>query len=155
MIVPSLASFMLLWDTAYEPRHRSKREIGIGRLARRQPSDAFSTKVRPPAEPGWPTETIWMPSPPAEPEFPDRQESDRLRRVLQGCPPDELSRIVPEIVQAIAGSSASTMTTAWNDFRLATRNNPQEDAVVIRLGRAHDPCWLITNGPFNHAMGAR
>jgi hypothetical protein len=145
---------MIVWDTGYEPRHRSKREIGIGRLARRQRTDPFSIRVSPPAEPGWPTQTVWMPSPPAEPEFPDRLESDRLRRVLEGCPLDELSRVIPEIVQVIAHSSASTMTTAWNDFREATRNNPQEDAVVIRLGRAHDPWWLITNGPRNHAMRA-
>ena len=146
---------MMVWDTGYEPRHRhSKREIGIGRLARRQRKDIFRTRVSPPAEPGWPTETIWMPSPLAEPEFPDRLESDRLRRVLEGCPLDELSRVIPEIVQVIAHSSASTMTTAWNDFREAARDNPQEDAVVIRLGRAHDPWWLITNGPRNHAMGA-
>lgn len=159
MIVTSFASFLLLWEAGYEPRHRSKRAIGIGRLAGRQRRDPFSTSVSSPAEPGWLTGTTWMPSPPAEPpvepEFADWLESDRLRRVLERWPLDELTRIIPEILQVIADSSVYTMTTAWNDFREATGNNPQEDAVVIRLGRAHDPWWLITNGPVNHAIGAR
>jgi hypothetical protein len=153
MVVTSLASFLLLWDTGYEPRHRhSRREIGIGRLARRQRKDVFGAGI---------SETSWLPSPPPEPWFPDRLETDRLetdrletdrlRRALEGCPADELTRIIPEIAQVIVHSRAYTMTTAWNDFRAATRNNPQEDAVVIRLGPAHEALWLITNAPLNHA----
>jgi len=152
MVVTSLASFLLLWDAGYEPRHRcSKREIGTGRLARRQRNDPFNREVDGMDGPGWTAQTSWLPSPPAEPEIPDRPESDQLRRVLEDCPPDELTRIIPEIAQVIVHSSAYTMTTAWNDFRAATRNNPQEDAVVIRLGAAHEALWLITNAPLNHA----
>jgi hypothetical protein len=154
MVVTSFASFLLLWDTGYEPRHRSRRGIGIGRLAGRRPKDPFGTRVSPAAETGWPAETSWFPSPPAEPEILDRLESDRLRRVLEGCPSDELARIIPEIVQVMVHSSANTMTAAWNDFREAAWNNLQEDAVVIRLGRAQEPWWLITNGPLDHAMVA-
>jgi len=175
MVVTSFASFLLLWATGYEPRHRcSKREIGIGRLARRPPKGPFGARVSRPAGPGWAAETPWMPSPPAEPswmsspraeaswmpswpaepEFPGRLASDRLRRALEDCATDELTRIIPEIAQVIVHSSASTRATAWNDFREATGNNPQEDAVVIRLGRAHEPLWLITNAPLNHAMGS-
>jgi hypothetical protein len=151
MVVTSVASFLLLWATGYEPRHRSKREIGIARLARRQREDPFGAGVSGTDGPGWPAETSWLPSPPAEPGFPDRLESDELRRALEGCPLDELTRIIPEIADVIVHSSANTMTTAWNDFRAATGNNPQEDAVVIRLGPAHEALWLITNGPLNHA----
>jgi len=151
MVVTSFASFLLLWESGYQARHRSRR--GIGRLAGRQLKDPFDTSVSPAAEPEWPTETFWMPSPPVEPEVLDRLERDRLRRVLEGCPLDELYRLIPEIVQVIADSSANTMTTAWTEFREDIWNNPQEDAVVIRLGRAHEPWWLITDGPRNHAMG--
>jgi hypothetical protein len=151
MVVTSLASFLLLWATGYEPRHRSKREIGIGRLARRQRRDIFGAGVSGTDGPGWPAETSWFPSPPPEPWFPDRLESEQLRRALEGCPLDELTRIIPEIAQVIVHSSAYTTTSAWNDFRAATRNNPQEDAVVIRLGPAHEALWLITNAPLNHA----
>ncbi|HTW02413.1 MAG TPA: hypothetical protein VMF87_19070 [Streptosporangiaceae bacterium] len=153
----SLASFLLLWGTGYEPRHRhSRREIGIGRLARRQRKDVFGAGISGTDGPGWPAQTSWLPSPPPEPWFPDRLETDRLetdrlRRALEGCPADELTRIIPEIAQVIVHSKAYTMTTAWNDFRAATRNNPQEDAVVIRLGPAHEALWLITNAPLNHA----
>jgi len=152
MVVTSLASFLLLWDAGYQPRHRSRR--GIGRLARRQRTDLFSTRASPAADPEWPAGTLWMSSPPAEPEFLEQLEWDHLRNVLEGCPLDDLTRIIPEIVQVIVHSSANTMTTAWNDFRDATWNNPHDDAVVIRLGRSQDPCWLITNGPPNHAIGA-
>jgi hypothetical protein len=152
MVVTSIASFLLLWDAGYQPRHRSRR--GIGRLAWRERRDPFSTRVSPPAEPEWPEETLWMASPPAEPEFVDQFEWDHLRSVLEGCPLDDLTRIIPEIVQVIVHSSANTMTTAWNDFREADWNNPEEDAVVIRLGRAQEPWWLITNGPLDHAIGA-
>jgi hypothetical protein len=152
MVMTSLASFLLLWEAGYQPRHRSRR--GIGRLARRQRTDPFGATVSPPAEPEWPAETVWMSSPPAEPEFLDQFEWDRLRSVLEDCPLDDLTRIIPEIAQVIVHSSANTTTAAWTDFREATWNNLQEDAVVIRLGRAHEPWWLITNGPLNHAIGA-
>jgi hypothetical protein len=152
MVVTSLASFLLLWETGYEPRHRySRREIGIGRLGRRQRKDPFGAEAGGTDEPGWPTQAPWLPAPPPESEFPDRLENDELRRALEGCPLDELTRMIPEIAQVIVHSSGYTMTTAWNDFRAATRNNPQEDAVVIRLGPAHEALWLITNAPLNHA----
>ena len=184
MVVTSIASFLLLWEAGYQPRHRSKREIGIGRLARRRKEDPLSTRVSEPAERGWPTQTpwmpsppaatrwlpsppaatcwlpspstqtSWMPSPPAEPELPDRFENDRLRDVLEGFPLDELTRLIPEIVHSVVLSSANTVMTAWNDFR-EDWNNLQEDAVVIRLGRAHEAWWLITNGPLHQAMGGR
>jgi hypothetical protein len=194
MVVTSIASFLLLWGAGYQPRHRTKRETGTGRLARRRrEEDPLSTGADQPAEHRWPTQTPWMPSPPAaarwtpsppatacwmpspstqpswrpslwaetswppgpttEPEFPDRFENDRLRDMLEDFPLDELTRIIPEIVQRVVHSSANTVMTAWDDFREATWNNLQEDAVVIRLGRAHEAWWLITNGPLHQASG--
>ena len=155
MVVTSFASFLLLWETGYEPRHRSRRETGFGipRAVRRRREDPFSAEESP-TGPQSRADSFWTLSPPAEPELLNRVAGDRLRRVLEGCALDDLTRIIPEIVQVIAHSSANTMTTAWNDFREATRNNPQEDAVVIKLGRAQEPLWLITNEPLNQAIGS-
>jgi hypothetical protein len=94
--------------------------------------------------------------------------------MLEGCALDDLARIMPEIVQVIARSSESTMTTAWNDFREAAWNAralrlgprlwaeptdrtnpgpyPDEDAVVIKLGQAREALWLISNAPLSHAI---
>jgi hypothetical protein len=87
--------------------------------------------------------------------------------MLEACAVDDLTRIIPQIVQVVAHSSGETMTTAWNDFREATKkarplgldghdcpflhpanpgSYPQEDAVVIKIGQANDVWWLITNG---------
>jgi hypothetical protein len=156
MVVTSFASFLLPWDNGYKPRHRSRRGIGSGiaRLVRRRPQEDPFNAVSDPAGRQSRADNFWTLSPPAEPEFLARVERDRLRRLLEGCALDDLARIIPEIVQVIAHSSANTMTTAWNDFREANRNNPQEDAVVIKLGRAQESLWLITNEPLNHAIGS-
>jgi hypothetical protein len=87
--------------------------------------------------------------------------------MLEACAVDDLTRMIPHIVQVVAHSSAQTMTTAWNDFREATKNDrllgledhdcpflhpanpgtyPEEDAVVIKVGQANNVWWLITNG---------
>jgi hypothetical protein len=87
--------------------------------------------------------------------------------MLEACAVDDLTRIIPQIVQVVAHSSAQTMTTAWNDFREATKSAqplgldghdcqflhpanpgsyPEENAVVIKIGQANDVWWLITNG---------
>jgi len=87
--------------------------------------------------------------------------------MLEALAVDDLTTIIPQIVQVVAHSSAQTMTTAWNDFREATKSArplgleghdcpflhpaspgsyPQEDAVVIKVGQANDVWWLITNG---------
>jgi len=63
-----------------------------------------------------------MPSSAAEPEFDDQPESDHVYRMLEGCALDDLARMIPEMVQVIARSSADTMTSAWNDFREAAWN---------------------------------
>jgi hypothetical protein len=151
-----VASFLLLWDNGYQPRHRSSREVGFGfgRLARRRREEPVSARVGRPAGLESPAEKFWMLSPPAEPELLARVQSDRLRGVIEGCALDDLTMIIPEIVQVIARSSANTVTTAWNDFREATRNNPEEDAVVIKLDLAHEALWLITNEPLNYAIGS-
>lgn len=109
----------------------------------------------------------WLASPPAEPAFPDQLARGQLRRMLESCAVDDLTGIIPQIVQVVAHSSAETMTTAWNDFREATKNAralgleghdcpflhpansgsyPEEDAVVIKIGHANNVWWLITNG---------
>jgi hypothetical protein len=154
LAVTSLASFLLLWDNGYEPRHRvSKRESGTGELARREPTGLAGAEP----EYGGRLEPEYGGRPASE--FPGRLDSEGLRRVLEACPLDELTRIIPDVVRVVVHSSGNTMTTAWNEFRDATRNDPQEDAVVIRLGRANEALWLITNGPFSsgpfdHAVGA-
>jgi hypothetical protein len=148
MVVTSFASFLLLWNTGYEPRHRYEREtrFGLGRVARRLREAPFIAGAGP-IGPQSRAEDFWTLSAPAEPELVKRVQSDRLRRLLEGCALDDLTRMIPEIVQVMLHSSANTMTTAWNDFREETRNNPEEDAVVIKLGRAHEALWLITNEP--------
>jgi hypothetical protein len=155
MVMTSIASVLLVWASGYQPRHRCKRETGsgIGRLARRRRQEnCFPASASRPVRQSR-ADSFWTLSPPAEPEFLARIERDRLRRVLEGCALDDLTGIIPEIVQVIVHSSANPMTTAWNDFREASRNNPQEDAVVIELSRAHETLWLITNEPLDHAMG--
>jgi hypothetical protein len=191
MVMTWLAGFLLLGDTGYEPRHRSKRQVspGIGRLGQRRRGHPFSAAVSHRPGSGSPVDGSWMPSPPAELEFLDQPGSNQLHRMLEGCALDDLARIIPDIVQVIVRSSADTMTSAWNDFREAAWNAralrlgpclwaeplnhtnldpcledpdpypgeldpyPEEDAVVIKVGQAHDALWLITNAP--HRLAAR
>jgi hypothetical protein len=169
MLMTWSAGFLLLSDAGYQPRHRSKRRagLGLGRLTQRTREDASCARVSRPAWPREPQTTSWWSSPPAEPAFPYQLERGQLIRMLEACAVDDLTRIIPQIVQVVAHSSAQTMTTAWNDFREATKNArplgleghdcpflhpanpgsyPQEDAVVIKVGQANDVWWLITNG---------
>ncbi len=131
MVVTWFAGFLLLWDTGYEPRHRSKRQVspGIGRLGQRWREYPFSAAAGRRSGSGSPVDASWMPSPPAEPEFGDQPAGSQLHRVIEGCALDDLAQIIPEIVQVIARSSADTMTSAWNDFREAAWN-----AQALRLG---------------------
>jgi hypothetical protein len=169
MLMTWSAGFMLLSDAGYQPRHRSKRRagLGLGRLTQRTREDASCARVSRPARPREPRTASWLASLPAEPAFPYQLERGQLRRMLETCAVDDLTRIIPQIVQVVAHSSAETMTTAWNDFREATKNGqplglddhdcpflhpanpgsyPQENAVVIKVGHANDVWWLITNG---------
>jgi hypothetical protein len=169
MLMTWSAGFLLLSDTGYQPRHRSKRRagLGLGRLTQRTREDASCARVSRPTGPREPVTTSWLASPPAQPAFPVQLERGQLRRMLEGCAVDDLTRIIPQIVQVVAHSSAKTMTTAWNDFREAPKNArplgleghdcpflhpsnpgsyPEEDAVVIKIGQANDVWWLITNG---------
>lgn len=178
MVMTWLAGFLLLGDTGYEARHRSKRQAGagIGRLGYHRQGHPSGAAADFQSGPGAPVATLWMSSPPAAPEFPDRPAGNPLHRVLEGCALDDLTWIIPEIVQVIVRSSADTMTSAWNDFREAAWNAralrlgpglwaepmdpedpdpyqeeldtyPEEDAVVIKVGQARDALWLITNAP--------
>jgi len=163
------AGFLLLSDAGYQPRHRSKRRagLGLGRLTQRTREDASGARVSRPARPREPQAASWLAGPPAQPALPYQLERGQLRRMLEGCAVDDLTRIIPQIVQVVAHSSAETMTTAWNDFREATKNAqplgldghdcpflhpakpgsyPEENAVVIKVGQANEVWWLITNG---------
>jgi hypothetical protein len=78
MVMPSVASIVLVWASGYQPRHRSKRETGsgIGRLARRRPQeDPFRAGGGRPAGQSR-AEIFWTLSPPAEPEFLARIQRD-------------------------------------------------------------------------------
>jgi hypothetical protein len=179
MVTTWFAGFLFLWNTGYQARHRSKRRAGAG--AGRPAQSAWEVtscaEAGRPAEPASPETGPWMASPTAEPDFLEELADGQLRRMLEGCALEDLTRIIPEIVQVIARSSADTMTTAWNDFREATRSAgalrlgahhwpefldranlgsyPEEDAVVIKLGEADDALWLITNGPPYQAIRSR
>ena len=173
-----LSGFLLLGDAGYEARHRSKRQAGpgIGRLGHRPEYSSGAAADDYESFWGPPVTVPWMPSPRAAPESPERVAGDQLHRVLEDCALDDLARIIPEIVQVIVGSSADTVTSAWNDFREAAWNAralrvgpglwaepmdpedpdpyeededsyPEEDAVVIKVGQAPDALWLITNAP--------
>jgi hypothetical protein len=142
MITMLPSGFLLLWDTGYEARHRSRRQAspGVGRLGQRRREYPFGAAAGWRSRPGSPVETSWMPSPLAAPEFPDRPEGNQLHRMLQDCALDDLAGIIPEIVEVIARSSAGTMTSAWNDFREAAWN-----ARALRIGpglwaEELDPC---------------
>jgi hypothetical protein len=189
MVTTWFAGFLLLWDTGYEPRHRSKRQVGpgIGRLGQHR-RDYPACGEADPLGSGSSADGSWMSSPAVEHEFGDQPEGNQLHHMLEGCALDELARIIPEMVQVIVRSSADTMTSAWNDFREAAWNAralrvgprlwaeplddrrlapcseeahpyweemdpyPEEDAVVIKFGQAHDALWLITNAPDKHAV---
>jgi hypothetical protein len=60
----------------------------------------------------------------------DRLTVGELRRILEGCALDELSRVVPELIQLVAHSShtRATLAEAWNEFEEATR-----DAYALQL----------------------
>jgi hypothetical protein len=192
MLMTWSAGFLLLSDAGYQPRHRSKRRagLGLGRLTQRTREDASCARVSRPAGPREPQTASWLSSepfsssrdrpralgretggrkgfsPPVQPAFPYQLERGQLIRMLEACAVDDLTTIIPQIVQVVAHSSAQTMTTAWNDFREATKarplgleghdcpflhpanpsSYPQEDAVVIKVGQANDVWWLITNG---------
>ncbi len=90
--------------------------------------------------------------------------------MLEGCALNDVVRILRPLVQIIAHSShsASTLATAWSDFRKFTReayalhvgasrwseffrrdelgSYPAEDAVELKLRAADDAWWLLTNG---------
>jgi hypothetical protein len=193
MLMTWSAGFLLLSDAGYQPRHRSKRRagLGLGRLTQRTREDVPCARVSRPTRPREPETATWLASEPfsssrdrprtlgretggrkgfsptAEPAYPHQLERWQLSRMLEACAVDDLTRIIPQIVQVVAHSSAQTMTTAWNDFREATKTDrplgldshdcpflhpanpgsyPQEDAVVIKIGQANDVWWLITNG---------
>jgi hypothetical protein len=174
MVMTWFAGFLLLGDTGYEPRHRSKRQASpaIGWLGQRRREEyTASAAISPWSGFRSTAGASWMPSPPAESEPDDRPASTQLHRMLESCALDDLARIIPEIVQVMVRSSADTMTSAWTDFREATWNAkalrlgpglwmepidpgpeepdpyPGEDAVVIKVGQAPDALWLITNAP--------
>jgi hypothetical protein len=169
MLMTWSAGFLLLSDAGYQPRHRSKRRagLGLGRLTQRTREDASCARVGRPAGPRETQIASWLSSPAAEPALPYRPERGQLVRMLEACAVDDLTRIIPQIVQVVAHSSGETKTTAWNDFREATKkarplgldghdcpflhpanpgSYPQEDAVVIKVGQANNVWWLITNG---------
>jgi len=170
-MVMTLCAGFLLADTAYQPRHRSKRRngLGLGGLPLRRREDLSGARIGRPPGPRLAMDDAWMPSPPEDSYIVDELAGGQLRRLLEGCALDELARIIPEIVQVIVHSSASTATTGWNQFQEATWNAralglgshrwlesydrrnlgpyPDEHAVVIKLGRAHEALWVITNGP--------
>jgi hypothetical protein len=131
MVTTWFAGFLLLWDAGYEPRHRSKRQVGagIGRLAQRKRECPGSAEAGQRLGSGLPDDGPWMSSPAADPEFGDQLASNRLHRMLEGCALDDIAQIIPEMVQVIARSSAETMTSAWNDFREAAWN-----ARALRVG---------------------
>lgn len=131
MVMTWFAGFLLLGGDGYEARHRSKRQAGsgIGRLGQRRREHPPDAAVSYWSGSGSPVEASLICSPPAAPEFPDQSTGNQLDRVLEGCALDDLARIIPEIVQVIARSSADTVTSAWNDFREATWN-----ARALRVG---------------------
>jgi hypothetical protein len=167
MLMTWFAGFLLLSDPGYRPRHRSKRRAGAGRLTQRIREDASCARISRPAGRGEPATASWLASPPAVADFPGQLACGQIRRMLLDCAVDDLTRIIPEIVQVVAHSSAGTMTAVWNDFRQAAENGralgldghdcpfldrpapgpyPEKDAVVIKIGQANDALWLIANG---------
>lgn len=66
-----------------------------------------------------------------ESDFHDHLSSDQLRHLLEGCALDDVARIVRPLVQIIAHSShsATTLATAWGEFRRSTR-----DAYALHIG---------------------
>lgn len=163
---------LMMWDFGYQPRHRSTRRalVSAGRLS----LDGWDDPPFPgDGRPDWPesqTDASWLASPADEPDLLDQLTSDQLRRLLERCALDDRTRNIPELVLAIGHSShsAATLTSAWREFRQATRDSyalrlrtrrwteffgredlgthPDEDAVELKLHQADDAWWLITNG---------
>lgn len=171
---------VLMSDTVYQPRHRSTRQSGgdidqlDGTLQGNLPGPQSMTVI---ANSAAGTSAITADHPVQR--FLDQMTVGEVRRILEGCALDDLTRVVPELVQLIAHSShtPATLTRAWSEFEEATRDvyalhlrirnwsaffkrdelgtHPDEDALSIMLGYADDAWRLITRGPWGaSAAGA-
>lgn len=105
-----------------------------------------------------------------EPNLHDHLSTDQLRHLLEGCALDDVARIVRPLVQIIAHSShsATTLASAWGEFRRSTRDAyalhvgicrwsdffrreelgfyPAEDAVEMKLREADHAWHMLTTG---------
>ena len=158
-------------DIGYQPRHRS---------TRRDPADIDLPESEWYDHPGgWddgqyyreaPTSRSWLVGPVGQPDVLDQLTSDELRRLLEDCALDDVTKNLPDLVRAIGHSShtTATLTSAWREFRQCTRDayalrlrsrdrwaerlgddhgqHPGGDAVALKLRQADDAWWLITNG---------
>jgi hypothetical protein len=183
-----LAGFSLR-NIGYQPRHRSPRrdyaEAGwLSQLPAEDPSPeeygdssvrsqlggGFGDVADTSTETGTSADAPEQASESAEPDVLDQLTSGQLRRILEGCAINDVTKITPEIVTLIAHSShsAATLAGAWRDFQQATRDSyelhlgrrawweffdgqdlgpfPEIQAVEIKLREADDAWSLITNG---------
>jgi hypothetical protein len=162
---------ILIGDIGYQPRHRSTRRDLAGADLPVSEWDDHSC--------GWdewpdyrdaPTDPSWLVGPAGQPDILDQLTSDELRRLLEDCALDDVTKNIPDLVRAIGHSShtTATLTSAWREFRQCTRDAyalrlrtrggwaesfgddqghyPGADAVALKLRQADDAWWLITNG---------
>jgi hypothetical protein len=174
--------------TGYQPRHRSTRRVAADEwLATNswdeplpawndEPTDAGQwADPEPQADQQtqadqWPQPDLSGPASQGESDLSDHLSSDQLRNLLEGCALDDMARIVRPLVQIIAHSShtATTLTSAWGEFRRSTRDAyalhvgacrwsdffrreelgfyPAEDAVELKLREADHAWQLLTTG---------
>jgi hypothetical protein len=164
---------LLMWEFGYQPRHRSTRQAvtSAGRLPEDDWDDHSFGQPGPPDWPGAPSDASWLAGPVGRPDYLDQLTSDEIRRLLEGCALDDVTRNVPDLVHAIGHSShtTATLTSAWSNFRQSTRDayalrlrarnkaaRGEHDnlgarllaaeAVELKLRQADDAWRLITNG---------
>jgi hypothetical protein len=112
-------------DTGYRPRHRSTRqgELDIDGL-----EDSWHDHLPEPessfADAGPSSDIAEVTEDRSAQCFLDQMTVGDVRRILEGCALQNVTRVVPELVQLIAHSShtPATITRAWSEFEEATRD---------------------------------
>jgi hypothetical protein len=174
MVMTRLTGFSL-WNIGYQPRHRSPRRDyadadWLAQWPGEDPSHAAADLL---TETGSPADSSGLAGESAEPDnFLDQLTSGQLRRILEGCAINDVTKITPDLVQVIAHPShnGATLASAWREFQEATRDSyelhlgrrawweffdsedlgpfPEIEAVEIKLRDADEAWSLITNGRF-------
>src|SRR5262245_48436232 len=88
---------LLVWDLGYQPRHRSTRRVMYGTdLPDPEWDDRSYGQGQWPCCRAVPTDPSWLVGPAELPDVLDQLTSDQVRRLLEDCALDDVSKNIPD-----------------------------------------------------------